>query len=99
MPAKILGVIRAGLQKNRISIDDGVTIREGFEQTNGFSQGENSSPILFAVLTSRLPALIQGKHPMVKILQFADDIVLYRVGPVSCNMFDRFTFLTITRSR
>ena len=77
VPTKLLGLIRASLQKNFIDIDDGVAIRSSLEQTNGFAQGENSSPILFSILTSKLPEIITTRHPAVKLLMFADDIVMY----------------------
>ena len=77
VPEKLLKLFCALLQKNRIDIDDGVAIREGFEQTSGFPQGENTSPILFSILTSKLPNAIAADHPDVKVLQYADDLVLY----------------------
>ena len=67
VPEKLLKLFCALLQKNRIDIDDGVAIREGFEQTSGFPQGENTSPILFSILTSKLPSAIAADHPDVKV--------------------------------
>lgn len=73
----VLGLIAATLQKNFIVIDDGVSAREGLEQTTGFAQGDNLSPLLFAVLIADLPDKIKARHPFVKVLLYADDLVLY----------------------
>ena len=39
VPWKLLDVLRAMLQENRITIDDGVTSSATLVQTNGFAQG------------------------------------------------------------
>ena len=76
LPPKILNLFKAILQKNSIEIDDGVTIRESLDQTNGFAQGENTSPVLFSVLVRKLPSRITSKHPAVKTIMYADDLVM-----------------------
>ena len=51
----MLGLLSAILQKNPISIDDGVTLNSGLVQTNGFAQGENTSALLFSILIGHFP--------------------------------------------
>lgn len=77
VPLKILELLRAILQKNMISIDDGVVIQDSFEQTTGFAQGDNISPLLFSVLIGDLPSQITTRHPLVKVILYADDLVMF----------------------
>lgn len=56
---------------------DGVRLLPPFIQTTGVAQGDNLSPLLFSVLLADFPALISSKHPLVKVLLYADDIVMY----------------------
>jgi len=77
VPRRILVLIQAILQKNTIYIDDGVTVRPGIDQTTGFAQGDNLSPLLFSILISDLPSRITTRHPSVNMLLYADDLVIY----------------------
>ena len=44
-------------------VDDGVGLRDGLtHQTNGSTQGDNLSPLLFTVLVADLPARIKYKY-------------------------------------
>ena len=79
IPPKFLGLLRTILQNNRVSIDDGVAILESVTQTTGFAQGDNLSPILFSVLVGDLPDRITTRHPFVKVILYADDLVLKRL--------------------
>ena len=74
---RMLGLLHAILQRNRITIDDGVSLHEGLVQTTGFAQGDNLSPICFAMLIRDLPHRIEFKHRMVEVLIFADDLFLF----------------------
>ena len=65
------------LQSNKIILDDGIAEHPCIEQTTGFAQGDNLSPLLFALLVADLPSRIQNRHPTVKIIMYADDLVLY----------------------
>lgn len=77
VPSRILELLKSILQKNMISIDDGVVIRDSIEQTTGFAQGDNISPLLFAVLIGDLPSRITDRHPLVKVILYADDLVMF----------------------
>ena len=73
----MLGLLKAILQENRITTDDGVALRDGLRQTNGFGQGDNLSPLCFSLLIKDLPAQITNTHSQVKLQCYADDVVLY----------------------
>lgn len=77
VPTNILGLLTAILQKNMIFIDDGVTVREPIVQTTGFAQGDNLSPLLFSILINDLPSTITARHPAMRVLCFADDVVIF----------------------
>lgn len=77
VPERVLQLLKAILQKNLISIDDGVCERDGLEQTTGFAQGDNLSPLLFSVLIGDLPSTVSSRHPAVKMILYADDIAMY----------------------
>ena len=77
VPERLLALITAILGENLIKIDDGVAIGSGIPQTSGFAQGDNLSPLLFSMLVADLPSRIMDRHHFVKILQYADDLVLY----------------------
>ena len=64
VPQNMLRLISDILQANTISIDDGVTVRSGIEQTTGFAQGDNLSPLLLSVLISDLPSRIRDRPPL-----------------------------------
>jgi len=77
IPLRFLALLKAILQENIIAIEDGISSLEKISQTTGFAQGDNLSPILFSVLISDLPARITFRHQFVKVLMYADDLVLY----------------------
>lgn len=77
VPENILALLLAILQGNSVIVEDGVSELPAFVQTTGVAQGDNLSPLLFTVLTSHLPAILQGRHSQVKVLMYADDLVLY----------------------
>ena len=77
VPSKLLGLLKDILQKNLITIDNGVAERNTVEQTTGFAQGDNLSPQLFSLLINDLPSRIQQRHPFVKTTMYADDLVMH----------------------
>ena len=60
LASKMLRIIATMLRPNRMKIDDGVTIGGEIEQTTGFAQGDNLSPLLFTVLIADLPHRIMS---------------------------------------
>jgi hypothetical protein len=70
-------LLAAILQENKVTIEDGVTELPPFAQTTGLAQGDNLSPLLFSVLLKDLPGLIRGPRELVKVLMYADDLVVY----------------------
>ena len=68
LPPKMLVLLSAILQKNLISIDDGVTLNSGLVPTDGFAQGKNTSALLFSILIGHLPEKVTSRHTAVKIL-------------------------------
>ena len=77
VPENVLELLRAILQTNEVVVDDGVAEHDPFEQTTGVAQGDNLSPLLFSVVISDLPGEIKKRHPLVNLLLYADDLVLY----------------------
>lgn len=77
VPQRILKLLTAILQRNRIIVDDGVAEHPSFDQTTGVMQGDNLSPLLFSVLIKDLARLIKGPRDLVKVLMYADDLVVY----------------------
>jgi len=77
VPPRLLGLIGAILQESFIRIDDGVCVGEEIGQTTGFAQGDNLSPLLFSLLLADLPERITSGHQFVKVLLYADDLVLF----------------------
>lgn len=73
----LINLLTAMLQANRVFIDDGLKLLEDITQTSGYPQGDNISPLLYITLTSDLPELLKGEFPEVRILMYADDIVIY----------------------
>jgi len=76
-PGNILGLLANILEPNVMILDDGITEHDELEQTTGFPQGDTLSPLLFSIVVSDLPQRVQQRHPFVKVLQYADDLVLY----------------------
>ena len=76
VPPKLLRLLAEVLQQDKVVLDDGITELAPFDQTTGYAQGDNLSPLLFTVLVSDLPKIIQEKHA-VKLLMYADDLVIY----------------------
>lgn len=76
VPIKFLRLIKEMLKDNTIVLDDGVKQHPPFVQTTGFPQGDNLSPILFTTLVMDLPDFIQRSFPTVRVVQYADDLVL-----------------------
>lgn len=77
VPAPIVGLLQDVLQTNQVVIDDGVTEHPPLVQTNGFTQGDNLSPLMFTLLIADLPPKIKKRHPTVDIIMYADDLVIY----------------------
>ena len=77
VPDKFLSLLTAILQSNNIRIDDGVAELPPFSQTTGVAQGDNLSPLLFSVLLKDLPTRIRGQRDLVKVILYADDLVIY----------------------
>ena len=77
VPIKILNLLVSILQENKISIDDGVAELPPFSQTTGVAQGDNLSPLLFSVLLKDLPLRTRGQRDLVKVILYADDLVIY----------------------
>lgn len=77
VPQNLLILIGDILQRNTLTMDDGVAEIVGLEQTNGYSQGDNLSPLLFILLLADLPSCIQMKHSDVRVLLYADDLAIY----------------------
>lgn len=77
VPEVLLLIMRDILQANQIILDDGVAEHPSIAQTTGFAHGDNLSPLLFALLIADLPARIKNRHKSVKIIMYADDLVLY----------------------
>jgi hypothetical protein len=50
VPERILMIVMDILQANQIILDDGVAEHPAIDQTTGFAQGDNLSPLLFALL-------------------------------------------------
>lgn len=73
---RLIGLISSILQSNNIILDDGVCEHPRFSQTTGYAQGDNISPLLFCVLISDLPAYLRPDFSHVKMILYADDIVL-----------------------
>lgn len=69
--------VAAILQPNRVFIDDGVAEIEPFEQTTGLAQGDSLSPLLFALLLRDLPPIVKGVTGRIKVILYADDVVVY----------------------
>ena len=76
VPMEILRLVAAILQEGQVVLDDGVKEHNPIRQTTGVAQGDNLSPLLFSVLISDLPSVIQERHKHVKVLLYADDLVL-----------------------
>ena len=79
VPACMLNLIAAVLKENRIVIDDGVSELPPIPQTTGVAQGNNISPLLFSVLLKDFSESVCGPRGLVKVLLYADDLVIY--GP------------------
>jgi len=77
VPPRMLALITAFLGENSILIDDGVTVNSQIIQTTGFAQGDNLSPLLFSILIADLPQRVKDQHKFVKMLLYADDLVLF----------------------
>ena len=77
VPPKVLNLLVAILQENNICIDDGVAELPPFTQTTGVAQGDNLSPLLFSVLLKDLPSRVRGPRELVKVILYADDLVVY----------------------
>ena len=77
VPFNVLQLTTNILQENSVGLDDGACVREGLIQTDGFTLGDNLSPLLFTVLVANLSAVIRNRHRNVDLIQFADDIVLF----------------------
>jgi fumarate reductase subunit D len=76
----ILKLLMGILQGNQIVMDDGVRRHEGFQQTTGLPQGDTLSSLLFVTALWDLPSRIHAQLPDVKVLLYADDLVLYGVS-------------------
>lgn len=77
IPANIMALLSNILQANMIQLDDGICLRSGLTQTNGFTQGDNLSPLLFTCLIADLPARVKDRHRNVELALFADDLVAF----------------------
>ena len=77
VPPNILQLMKAILQENSVSIDDGVALLPPFAQTTGVAQGDNLSPLLFSLLLNDLPARVQESRGHVSTLLYADDLVVF----------------------
>ena len=77
VPRNVLELVKDLLQANIVVLDDGVAEHEPIVQTNGFAQGDNISPLLFSLLVGDLPSRITKRHPLVKVIMYADDLVMY----------------------
>src|ERR1700723_1007987 len=78
----MLKLLASILKVNKVTLDDGVTLLPPFNQTTGYPQGDNLSPILFSVLVNDLPQVIRSSYSTVKVIAYADDVALMsRVAP------------------
>ena len=82
VPSNILRLLFCILQDNRIVIDDGVSLLPSFRQTTGYAQGDNLSPLLFSMLLKDLPGETYGVWQNVKIILYADDLLIYGRSPI-----------------
>jgi hypothetical protein len=73
---RFLRLIADMLSENKVLLNDGIKIHPPFTQKTGLPQGDTISSLLFVVLLYDLPAHIIGLFPNVKIILYADDIVL-----------------------
>jgi hypothetical protein len=72
----ILRLIIAMLQRNSVTLQDGIQELAPFDQTTGLPQGDNLASILFVILMYFLPEYLRATVLLVIIILFADDIVL-----------------------
>lgn len=55
------------MQKNKITIADGITELLTFAQTTDLAQGDNLSPLLFSILLKDLPDKIKWAIDLVEV--------------------------------
>ena len=81
---KIERLLGAILQEDTVGIHDGVREIGEVRQTTGVAQGDCLSPLLFAILVGGIVGAIREEAGSVKVLMYADDLVIYgeRVGAV-----------------
>ena len=70
-------MISATLAEYHISIADDDAV---ITQTTGFSQVDNLSPCLLSVLVSDTPSRVSERHPTVRIIMYANDVVMYEAS-------------------
>ena len=78
VPAEMLELLRCIMQQNRVWVDDGIRVVGTVNQTTGVAQGDGLSPLLFSMLLSRLPGVIQRDwtREWVRVIMYADDIAI-----------------------
>jgi hypothetical protein len=78
IPIEMLNILCTLLDANLIQINDGLQLSSSITQSNGVLQGDPISPLLFNLLTSDIKiALFDDNNKDVKLLMYADDLVLY----------------------
>jgi len=82
---KMLTIIKSLYTDNKAAVWDGQSTSDWFETENGVKQGCHLSPLLFALflddLVSYLPPGIQFAGEEIKVLMYADDIVILADSP------------------
>jgi hypothetical protein len=73
----ILGIVHCILQYNLLRISDGLQLSDNIRQNVGVQQGDTMSPLLFVLLSIDLIVRFKEKFNDVKLIMFADDIVVY----------------------
>lgn len=87
MSRKMLSIIQSLYDNNKAAVWDGTHTSEWFDTEQGVKQGCLLSPLLFALfindLESNLPGGIKYNNVAIKLLMYADDIVLFAESPTS----------------
>ena len=83
---KLRRLIQEILQEDRVVLLDGEKELDPIQQTTGVAQGDCLSPLLFILLLGQLPRVLADEVRSVRVLLYADDLVLFGKHKVAVQM-------------